>query len=149
MFTDYKYIEYLRRVLSDNNQNYSNFKNEHTNIDIYYTFSNNDRQRKLSNFKRHNYLDIRIYYSSFFQLLIIKCIKSHQKQSVSLMHVLHYLMPDLSLDEIKNIIIATIIGKNLPENINIIIPDSLIENTLETIISVEKNPKKKYFNNYK
>ena len=60
MFTDYKYIEYLKRVLSDNGQNFLNFKNEYTNIDICYTFSNNDRQSKHSKIRRHIYLDIRI-----------------------------------------------------------------------------------------
>jgi len=138
MFTDYKYIEYLKRVLSDNHQDSFNFKNEHTNIDIYYTFSNSDRQGKLSKVKRHIDLDIRIYYSSFFQLLRIKGIKSHQKQSVSLLYVLHHLKPELSLDEIKNIIITTVVGKNIPENIDIIIPDLLPEDTLESIISRRK-----------
>jgi len=141
MFTDYKYIEYLKRVLSDNHQNSLNFKNEHTNIDIYYTFSNNDRQEKISKVKRHIYLDIRIYYSSIFQSLRIKGIKSHQKQSVSLLYVLHHLKPELSLDEIKKIIITTVVGKNIPENIDIIIPDSQPEDTFEAIISRRKESK--------
>jgi len=142
MFTNYKYIEYLKRVFSDNHQDYLNFKNEHTNIDIYYTFLNNNRQGKLSKVKRHIYLDIRIYYSSFFfQLLRIKGIRSHKKQSVSLLYVLHHLKPELSLDEIKKIIITTVIGKNIPENIDIIIPDSLPEDTFETIISRRKESK--------
>jgi len=142
MFTDDKYIEYLKKVLSNKRHpNLSTFKNDHTNIDIYYTFSNNDRKTKLSNIKRHIYLDIRIYYSLFFQLLRIKGIKSHKKQSVSLVYVLHYLKPDLSLNEIKKLIIDVVIGKNIPKNIDIIIPDSLPEDTFEAIISHRKESK--------
>ena len=57
------------------------------------------------------------------------------------MYVLHHLKPELSLDQIKKIIITTVIGKNIPENIDIIIPDSLPENTFETIISRRKESK--------
>jgi len=142
MFTEYKYVEYLKRVLSDtSHQNSSSFKNEHTNIDIFYTFSNNDRQEKISKFKRHIRLDLRIYYFAFFQILRIKGVKSHQKQSISLLYVLHRLKPELSLDKIKNIIITTVIGKNIPENIEIVIPDLLPEYTLENILSRRKEAK--------
>jgi len=138
MFTEYKYVEYLKRILMNNNQNSFNFKNEHTNIDIYYTFSSKDRKKKISEVKRHIYLDIRIYFSLFFQYLRVKGISSLQKQNVSLLYVLHYLKPELSLEEIKNIIISTVVGKNISENIEIIIPDSLPEETFESILSRRK-----------
>lgn len=140
MFTDYKYIKYLKRVLAENDQD-TQIKNVHTNFDIYYTFSNEDRQKKLSEVKRHIYLDIRVYFSLFFQYLRVKGIKSHQKQNISLLYILHYLKPELSLDQIKDIIISTIIGKNIPKNIDIIIPDALPEDTFESIISRRKESK--------
>ncbi|ORX41433.1 hypothetical protein BCR36DRAFT_311602, partial [Piromyces finnis] len=140
MFTDYKYIKYLKRVLAENDQNL-HVKNEHTNFDIYYTFSNEDRLKKLSEVKRHIYLDIRVYFSLFFQYLRVKGIKSHEKQNISLLYILHYLKPELSLHEIKEIIISTVIGKNLPKNIDIIIPNALPEDTFESIISHRKETK--------
>ncbi|KAG4092861.1 hypothetical protein H8356DRAFT_1404191 [Neocallimastix lanati (nom. inval.)] len=116
MFTDYMYIEYVRKVLSKGKAEKSikYFSNEHTNIDFYYTFLSKDRRRKLTKMKRHVLLDIRIYYSLFFQLLCVKGIKSHEKQSISLVYVFRYLKPEFSLSEIKQIIIENVIGKNIP-----------------------------------
>jgi len=84
--------------------------------------------------KRLVLLTIRIYYSLFFQLLGVKGIKSHDKKSISLVYVLHYLKPKFSLSEIKQIIIENVI-----EDIKIIIPDSSPEITpksKEEIISI-------------
>ncbi|KAG4084106.1 hypothetical protein H8356DRAFT_966853 [Neocallimastix lanati (nom. inval.)] len=57
-------------------------------------------------------------------LLRVKEIKSHEKQSISLVCVLRYLKPEFSLSKIKQIIIENVIGKNIPEDIEIKIPDS-------------------------
>ena len=78
----------------------------------------------ITKMKRNVLLDIRIYYSLFFQLLRVKAIKSHEKKGILFMYVLHYLKPDFSLSEIKQAIIENVIRKNIPENINLIIPDS-------------------------
>jgi len=148
MFTDYKYIEYVRKVLNTRKteESIKYFSNEHTNFDFYYTFSRKDHHRKITKMKRHVLLDIRIYYSLFFQLLRVKGIKSHEKQSISLMYVLHYLKPKFSLSEIKQIIIENVIGKNIPEDIKIIIPDSSPETTLESILSHLKESKEEIIN---
>jgi len=84
MFMDYKYIEYVGKVLSKGKAEKSikYFSNEHTNFDFYYTFSSKDRHRKLTKMKRHVLIDIRIYYSLFFQLLRVKGIK-RMKSKVS------------------------------------------------------------------
>ncbi|KAL6592773.1 hypothetical protein U3516DRAFT_788775 [Neocallimastix sp. 'constans'] len=144
MFTDYKYIQSTiskrksEKVKLDYhnlwNENYVDLNNEYTNIDIHYRFSNKSREKKLSNMKRYTLLDIRVYYSLFFQELRIKGIKSHERQSISLVYILHHLNPSLSLDEIKNIILLVVIGENLPKDINIIIPDAFPEETLHSII---------------
>ncbi|KAG4090461.1 beta and beta-prime subunits of DNA dependent RNA-polymerase [Neocallimastix lanati (nom. inval.)] len=143
MFTDYKYIEYVRKVLNKGKDEKSikNFSNEHTKFDFYYTFLSKDCRRKLTKMKRHVLLDIRFYYSLFFQLLRVKGIKSHEKQSISLVYVLRYLKPEFSLSEIKQIIIENVIGKNIPENIEIMISDSSPETTLESILSHRKESK--------
>ncbi|KAL6589734.1 hypothetical protein U3516DRAFT_771792 [Neocallimastix sp. 'constans'] len=104
MFTDYKYIQSTiskrksEKVKLDYhnlwNENYVDLNNEYTNIDIHYRFSNKN---------------IRVYYSLFFQELRIKGIKSHERQSISLVYILHHLNPSLSLDEIKNIILSVVI----------------------------------------
>ncbi|KAG4082459.1 beta and beta-prime subunits of DNA dependent RNA-polymerase [Neocallimastix lanati (nom. inval.)] len=154
MFTDYSYIVYLKKIMLKQstrskekrekvkldyhnlgNENYVDLNNEYTNIDIHYRFSNKSREKKLSNMKRYTLLDIRVYYSLFFQELRIKGIKSHERQSISLVYILHHLNPSLSLDEIKNIIVSVVIGENLPKDINIIIPDSFPEETLQSIIA--------------
>ncbi|KAL6592807.1 beta and beta-prime subunits of DNA dependent RNA-polymerase [Neocallimastix sp. 'constans'] len=154
MFTDYSYIVYLKKIMLKQstrskeksekvkldyhnlgNENYVDLNNEYTNIDIHYRFSNKSREKKLSNMKRYTLLDIRVYYSLFFQELRIKGIKSHERQSISLVYILHHLNPSLSLDEIKNIIVSVVIGENLPKDINIIIPDSFPEETLHSIIA--------------
>ncbi|KAG4083333.1 beta and beta-prime subunits of DNA dependent RNA-polymerase [Neocallimastix lanati (nom. inval.)] len=62
-------------------------------------------------------------------------IKSHERQSISLVYILHHLNLSLSLDEIKNIILSVVIGENLPKDINIIIPDAFPEETLYSIIT--------------
>ncbi|KAG4082180.1 beta and beta-prime subunits of DNA dependent RNA-polymerase [Neocallimastix lanati (nom. inval.)] len=154
MFTDYSYIVYLKKIMLKQstrskeksekvkldyhnlgNENYVDLNNEYTNIDIHYRFSNKSREKKLRNMKRYTLLDIRVYYSLFFQELRIKGIKSHERQSISLVYILHHLNPSLSLDEIKNIIVSVVIGENLPKDINIIIPDSFPEETLQSIIA--------------
>ncbi|KAG4083537.1 beta and beta-prime subunits of DNA dependent RNA-polymerase [Neocallimastix lanati (nom. inval.)] len=154
MFTDYSYIVYLKKIMLKQstrskekrekvkldyhnlgNENYVDLNNEYTNIDIHYRFSNKSREKKLSNMKRYTLLDIRVYYSLFFQELRIKGIKSHERQSISLVYILHHLNPSLSLDEIKNIIVSVVIGEYLPKDINIIIPDSFPEETLQSIIA--------------
>ncbi|KAG4081861.1 hypothetical protein H8356DRAFT_1391812 [Neocallimastix lanati (nom. inval.)] len=154
MFTDYSHIVYLKKIMLKQstrskekrekvkldyhdlgNENYVDLNNEYTNIDIHYRFSNKSREKKLSNMKRYTLLDIRVYYSLFFQELRIKGIKSHERQSISLVYILHHLNPSLSLDEIKNIIVSVVIGENLPKDINIIIPDSFPEETLQSIIA--------------
>jgi len=142
MFTNHKYVEYLKKVIGNQDrESISNLSNEHTNVDIYYTFSSKDRHKKLSLVKRHIYLDIRIYFSQFFQLLRIKGIKSHEKQSISLLYILHYLDPTLSLTELRNMIISIVIGKNIPDNIDIVIPNSFPEETLASIIARRKEGK--------
>jgi len=102
--------------------------NEYTNIDIHYRFSNKSREKKI-NMKKYSLIDIGVYYSLFFQELRIKGIKSHERQNISLMYILHYLNPLLSLDEIKNIILSVVIDENLPKGINIIIPNAFPEET--------------------
>ncbi|KAL6613218.1 hypothetical protein U3516DRAFT_750818 [Neocallimastix sp. 'constans'] len=138
MFTDYKYIVYLKKIMLKQstiskrksekvkldyhnlgNENYVDLNNEYTNIDIHYRFSNKSREKKLSNMKRYTLLDIR----------------SHERQSISLVYILHHLNSLLSLDEIKNIIVSVVIGENLPKDINIIIPDAFPEETLHSIIA--------------
>ncbi|KAL6588412.1 beta and beta-prime subunits of DNA dependent RNA-polymerase [Neocallimastix sp. 'constans'] len=138
MFTDYSHIVYLKKIMLKQstrskeksekvkldyhnlgNENYVDLNNEYTNIDIHYRFSNKSREKKLSNMKRYTLLDIR----------------SHERQSISLVYILHHLNPSLSLDEIKNIIVSVVIGENLPKDINIIIPDSFPEETLQSIIA--------------
>ncbi|KAG4092770.1 beta and beta-prime subunits of DNA dependent RNA-polymerase [Neocallimastix lanati (nom. inval.)] len=129
MFTYYKYIEYVRKVLSKGKAEKSikNFSNEHTNFDFYYTFLSKDRRRKLTKMKRH--------------LLRVKGIKLHEKQSISLVYVLRYLKPEFSLSEIKQIIIENVIRKNIPEDREVTIPDSSPETTLESILSHRKESK--------
>jgi len=56
-------------------------------------------------------------YHLIFQYLPVKGIKSHDKWSISLVYVLHYLRLEFSLDEIKRIIIENVIGKNIPDEI--------------------------------
>jgi len=85
--------------------------------------------------KRYTLLDIRFYYSLFIQELRIKGIKSHERQRISLVYILHHLNPSFFLDEIKNIILSVVIGENLPKDINIIIPDAFPEETLHSIIA--------------
>ncbi|KAG4081922.1 beta and beta-prime subunits of DNA dependent RNA-polymerase [Neocallimastix lanati (nom. inval.)] len=146
MFTDYSYIVYLKKIMLKQstrskeksekvkldyhnleNENYVDLNNEYTNIDIHYRFSNKSREKKLSNMKRYTLLDIRSY--------VLKELRSHERQSISLVYILHHLNPSLSLDEIKNIIVSVVIGENLPKDINIIIPDSFPEETLQSIIA--------------
>jgi len=143
MYTYYKYIEYVRIILNTKETDESikkKISNEHTNFDFYYTFSKKKKKKKRSKkkkimkMKRLVLLTIRIYYSLFFQLLGVKGIKSHDKKSISLVYVLHYLKPKFSLSEIKQIIIENVI-----EDIKIIIPDSSPEITpksKEEIISI-------------
>jgi len=50
-------------------------------------------------------------------------------------YVFRNLKPEFSLSEIKQIIIENVIGKNIPEDIEITIPDSSPETTLESILS--------------
>jgi len=145
MFTDYKYMEYLKRVLTlrEKRGRSLSLRNDYTNYDIYYTFSSKDRKKKLWERRQYITLDIRIYYSLVFQYLRIKGIKSHHKQSISLLYVLHYLKPDIPLSDLKAIIIRNIIGEDLPENIEITIPDAFPESTLDPIISRRKEPKER------
>ncbi|KAG4089718.1 hypothetical protein H8356DRAFT_1280045 [Neocallimastix lanati (nom. inval.)] len=102
MLMDYKYIEYVGKVLSKGKAEKSikYFSNEHTNFDFYYTFSSKDRHRKLTKMKRHVLIDIRIYYSLFFQLLRVKGIKRMKsKVSQEIISIINgmidsYLTPD-------------------------------------------------------
>jgi len=56
-------------------------------------------------------------------------------------YVLRYLKPEFSLSEIKQIIIENVIRKNIPEDIEVTIPDSSPETTLESILSHRKESK--------
>jgi len=147
MFTDYKSIDCLKKITMslDENATFLNSRNEYSNIDVNYQFSSKDRKTRMSKTRPRIYLDIRIYYSQFFQYLRIKGIKSHQKQSVSLLYVLNYLKPELSLQEIKQIIIETVVEEDVLKLVDLIIPDSLPEDTLKTIMlrrSKESNESK-------
>ncbi|KAG4081642.1 beta and beta-prime subunits of DNA dependent RNA-polymerase [Neocallimastix lanati (nom. inval.)] len=114
------------------NENYVDLNNEYTNIDIHYRFSNKSREKKLSNMKRYTLLDIRE-------------LSRMKDKSISLVYILHHLNPSLSLDEIKNIIVSVVIGENLPKDINIIIPDSFPEETLQSIIARRSESHNKYY----